>query len=163
VAGLFGLQGERWMRHANPASVWTRFAVLPALVLSVWSRDWIGWWCLLPVAASIAWLLVNPLFFPPPTSTRNWASKGVLGERIWTERDRSSLPPQFRSAAPNVAQTFQVVGMVPLVVGLVVFEPVAVVLGVLIVQVGKCWFIDRMVLLFDAMKATDPEVAAWDF
>src|SRR5919108_2649722 len=28
VAKLFGLQGEAWMRHANPLSVWTRFAVL---------------------------------------------------------------------------------------------------------------------------------------
>ena len=42
VARVFGLSGQSWMRHANPASVWTRFAVLPLLMLSVWSRDWIG-------------------------------------------------------------------------------------------------------------------------
>jgi hypothetical protein len=29
LARLFGLQGESWLRHANPVSVWTRFAVLP--------------------------------------------------------------------------------------------------------------------------------------
>jgi hypothetical protein len=28
------------MRHANPVSVWTRFAVLPLLALAVWSREW---------------------------------------------------------------------------------------------------------------------------
>jgi hypothetical protein len=28
VAGLFGLKGDNWLRHANPLSVWTRFAVV---------------------------------------------------------------------------------------------------------------------------------------
>ena len=32
VASLFGLKGDSWMRHANPWSVWTRFAVLPLLI-----------------------------------------------------------------------------------------------------------------------------------
>lgn len=52
VAKLFGLQGDTWTRHANPVSVATRFAVLPLLALSVWSRDRIGWWCLVPVVLS---------------------------------------------------------------------------------------------------------------
>ena len=39
VTRAFGLSGDAWMRHANPASVWTRFAVLPMLVISIWSRD----------------------------------------------------------------------------------------------------------------------------
>ena len=90
VAQLFGLSGERWMRHANPVSVWTRFAALPLIALSIWSRDWIGWWCVVPLVLSNVWLMVNPLFFAPPRSTRNWASRGVLGERVWTERDRAS-------------------------------------------------------------------------
>ncbi len=55
VPRLFGLEGEAWMRHANPASVWTRFAALPLLALALWSRVWIGWWALLPVAAALAW------------------------------------------------------------------------------------------------------------
>jgi hypothetical protein len=42
IVKAFGLGGEKWMRHANPISVWTRFAVLPMLAASVWSRDWIG-------------------------------------------------------------------------------------------------------------------------
>lgn len=28
IAKVFGLNGDNWMRHANPVSVWTRFAVL---------------------------------------------------------------------------------------------------------------------------------------
>jgi hypothetical protein len=30
-------------------------------------------------------------------------------------------------------------------------------------QVAKLWYIDRMVLLFQAMKARDPQVAAWEY
>ena len=65
VAKLFGLEGEKWMRHANPWSVGTRFAVLPLLALSVWSRDWIGWWSLIPITLSVVFLMTNPLLFPP--------------------------------------------------------------------------------------------------
>src|SRR3954471_21984127 len=63
IAKLFGLEGENWMRHANPASVWTRFTVLSILSLAIWSRDWIGAWSLLGVGLAIAWMFVNPLLF----------------------------------------------------------------------------------------------------
>jgi hypothetical protein len=87
IAAAFGLRGENWMRHANPVSVWTRFAVLPLLAVSIWSRVWIGWWALVPFVFSLVFMVVNPLLFPRPRSTKNWASKGVLGERIWANRD----------------------------------------------------------------------------
>jgi uncharacterized membrane protein len=45
----------------------------------------------------------------------------------------------------------------------VVFDALAVVTGVVIMQVAKLWYIDRMVLLFQAMKARDPQVAAWEY
>jgi hypothetical protein len=51
LASLFGLQDDGWLRHANPVSVWTRFAVLPLLAISIWSRDWIGWWSLIPITS----------------------------------------------------------------------------------------------------------------
>jgi hypothetical protein len=164
VAKLFGLEGEKWMRHSNPISVWTRFAVLPLLVVSVWSRDWIGWWCLVPVALSLIFMVVNPLLFPVPRSTRNWASKGVLGERIWAERNRVTLPEQFASSrVPTVAPACQLVGLVVLVWGLVELDPLVTVAGMLVVQVAKLWYIDRMVLLFDDMKTRRPEYAAWEY
>src|SRR5215204_3136475 len=126
VAKLFGLEGDKWMRHANPWSVGTRFAVLPMLALSVWSRDWIGWWSLVPVTLSVVFLIVNPLLFPPPRSTRNWASKGVFGERVYANRKSVEIPPQFRSRVPTVANTLSGLGMLLLTYGLVVLDPVAV-------------------------------------
>jgi Family of unknown function (DUF6653) len=164
LARLFGLQGEGWLRHANPVSVWTRFAVLPMLALSIWSRDWIGWWSLIPIALSLIFMMVNPLLFPKPRSTRNWASKGVFGERIWSDRTKVELPEQFRSPrVANVTYLFQAVGMVVLADGLVRLDLVAVVAGLLIVQCAKAWFIDRMVLLFEDMKTRHSEYAGWEY
>jgi hypothetical protein len=163
ISGAFGLKGDNWMRHSNPASVWTRFAVLPMLVGSIWSRRWIGRRSLIPLAVSSAWLLVNPLRFGPPRSTKNWASKGVLGERIWTERDRSELPDQFSSAAPVIASLYQAIGLGPLAYGLTKLKATPTVLGTLIVQGGKLWYLDRMVLLFEEMKTQDPKYARWEY
>ena len=157
VAKLFGLEGDSWMKHANPASVWTRFSVLSILALAVWSRDWIGAWSLIPVALAITWMFVNPLLFGPPKSTRNWASRGVLGERIWVDRDKVELPEQFRSrAAALVANGYSAIGMGLLAFGLVDLNLFAVITGLLITHGGKVWFIDRMVLLFMEMKDRGP-------
>ena len=164
LARLFGLQDEGWLRHANPWSVWTRFAVLPLLAVSIWSRDWIGWWSLIPIALSLVFMVANPLLFPKPTSTRNWASKGVFGERIWADRNTIQLPDQFRSSrVASVTYLFQVVGMAVLAWGLVELDLLAVVAGLVIVQCAKAWFIDRMVLLFEDMKTRNPEYAAWEY
>ena len=78
IAGFFGLKDESWMRHANPASVWSRFTCLSLLALAIWSRDWIGIWSLVPVALALVWMYANPLFFKAPASTRNWASRATL-------------------------------------------------------------------------------------
>ncbi|MGY1641470.1 DUF6653 family protein [Geodermatophilus sp. SYSU D00703] len=164
LARLFGLRGDTWLRHANPVSAWTRFAVLPLLALAVWSRVWLGWWALVPVALVLLFTAVNPVLFPPPASTRHWTSRGVFGERIWAERGSAALPDRFRrSRVPAVTYAFQVAGLVQLAYGLVVLDVVAVVGGVVLVQCAKAWFIDRMVLLFEEEKTRRPEYAAWEY
>ena len=50
-----------------------------------------------------------------------------------------------------------------LVYGLVEAGPPAVVSGLVILQTAKAWYIDRMVLLFEDVKARDPECAAWEY
>ncbi len=163
VAKLFGLEGEAWMRHANPVSVWTRFSVVSLLAVSIWSRDWIGWLCLIPIALSVIWMFVNPLLFTAPRSTRNWASKGVFGERIWADRDSVEIPPQFRSAVPRVANAFSTLGLALLAYGLVELSLLPVLAGIVIVHLGKLWFLDRMVLLFEDMKGRNATYARWEY
>jgi hypothetical protein len=164
VARLFGLEGERWMRHANPLSVWTRFAVLPLLALAIWSRDWIGRWSLVAVALALVFMMVNPLLFPRPRSTRNWTSRSVFGERVWADRDKVELPPQFRgSRIPTATYAIQTVALAAMVYGLVRLDLLAVVAGILLAQTAKAWFLDRMVLLYEDMKTRRPQYAEWEY
>jgi hypothetical protein len=111
----------------------------------------------------LAFMMVNPLLFGEPRSTRSWVSKSVFGERIWSDRDEVELPPQFRaSKVPNVTTALQVAGLAVMAYGLVRLDWLAVVSGVLLAQTAKAWFLDRMVLLFEDMKARDPAYAAWE-
>jgi len=164
VAKVFGLEGDKWMRHANPTSVWTRFAILPVLAVAIWSYDWIGWWSLAPTGLVLVFLMINPLLFREPSSTRNWASKAVFGERIWADRNEIDIPPQFsRSKVPTVSTAFQFVGVIGLAYGLIRLDVIAVVSGLLISQLAKSWYLDRMVLLFDEMKGRNAEYAKWEY
>ncbi|MDB5533692.1 MAG: hypothetical protein JWO28_2007 [Hyphomicrobiales bacterium] len=73
-ARSFGMTDEAWQHHANPWSVYTRLAAIPAGILAIWSRTWLGWWALIPVALVIVWLCLNPAVTEP----RNWGSKRHL-------------------------------------------------------------------------------------
>ena len=163
IASLFGLTGDKWMRHANPLSVWSRFSVVPLIALAIWSRAWIGWYSLIPIALALTWMVVNPLFFPEPRSTRNWASRGVFGERVFAERNTVELPPQFLSPVPNVANALSAVGLVLLAYGLITFDPPSTIAGIVITSFGKLWYIDRMVLLFEDVKHRNTDYAKWEF
>jgi hypothetical protein len=163
VAKVFGLTGDNWTRHANPVSVATRFAVLPLLAVSIWSRDWIGWWSLVPIVLSLVFMMVNPLLFPKPRSTRNWASKGVFGERVWSERNTFPVPAQFTPKVLGVTYAIQTVGAVALAYGLVRFDLIATVTGLVILQTAKAWYIDRQVLLYEDMKQRNAEYASWEY
>jgi hypothetical protein len=163
VAKVFGLTGDNWGRHANPVSVATRFAVLPMLALSIWSRDWIGWWSLVPVVLSLVFMMVNPLLFPKPRSTRNWASKGVFGERVWSERATVGVPAQFNPRVLRVTYAVQTVGAVALAYGLVTYDLIATLTGLVILQTAKAWYIDRQVLLYEDMKQRNAGYASWEY
>ena len=94
----FGLTDEGWQRHANPWSVYTRIPIPALLALAIWSRKWIGRRSLLPIATVCAWTTVNPRVFPPPRSADRWASRAVLGERLWTASRKQGAPIPRRLA-----------------------------------------------------------------
>ena len=151
---LMAMDDAAWRRHANPWSVWTRFTCGPLLVLALWSRAWLGWGCLVPVAAAALWTWLNPRVFPPVTRVDNWASKGVLGERLLLDRDRRPIPAHHRRAA-TVLATLSALGLVPLAFGLIALEPWATAAGTLAVCLPKVWFVDRMVWLYEEVAAAE--------
>ena len=63
---------------------------------------------------------------------------------------------------PAIAQAAQIIGLAGLVYGSWTFDLAATLGGLVVVELGKCWYLDRMVLLFDALKSTYPDIAAWE-
>ena len=163
VARHFGLEGDAWMRHANQLSVWTRFSCLSLIAIAVWSRDWIGWYSMIPIVLATVWMMVNPRVFGVPASTSNWASKSVFGERIWASRKAVEIPRPFQSRVPTLANAYSCVGLAFLTYGLVALNVGFVVAGIVVVHGGKLWYLDRMVLLFDDMKQHHPDYARWEY
>ncbi len=148
----FQMSDEVWERHTNPLSVWTRYPCLPVLALAIWSRVWIGWWAWVPVVLTLLWIWLNPRVFPRPRSTDNWASQSVMGERLWLNRDQAPMVIRHR-AVISVSNSIAAVGAILCAYGLIVLEGYHVTYGVVLTLIGKSWFLDRMVWLYqDARK-----------
>ena len=160
VAGLFCLDDAAWKRHANPWSVLLRFTVLPVLIIAFWSRLYIGWWAAVPVALALLWTYLNPRIFPAPASFDHWTSKAVFGERVWLNRDTIPVPARHRTV-PNLLSGVSGAGMLAVVYGVLVLDPAATLFGTIIVYLGKLWFIDRMVWLWEDMKDATDEYRSW--
>ncbi len=154
------MSDETWSRHANPWSVWTRFTALPLLILSIWSRTWIEYWAWIPIALSVLWIWINPRLFSKPLSTNNWASKAVLGERVWINRKNISVPRHHRFA-PNLLSSVSAIGLPFLIWGLWQLSIWPTLAGTILVYAGKIWFLDRMVWLYEDMKDVNQEYSEW--
>ncbi|KAF0093752.1 MAG: hypothetical protein E1N59_2582 [Puniceicoccaceae bacterium 5H] len=152
LAKAHSFDDQVWMRHANPWSVWTRFIILPLLSLAVWSRIWIGWWSLIPTVLLLAWAWLNPRVFPRPKRTTSWASRAVLGERLWVESPRYRLPARHR-IMPMVLAIVSSLGLPYVGWGLIALHEWSLYLGLALAILGKMWFLDRMVWLYEDMHA----------
>ena len=160
IAQLFALDNETWLRHANPWSVILRNTALPLLILAFWSRLWLGWWAVVPVTLAVLWTWFNPRMFTAPASFDHWASKAVLGERVWLNRDTVPVPVLHRTA-PNILSAVSGMGMLFVFWGVFTFEIWPTVFGMALVYCGKLWFLDRMVWLWEDMKDAAPEYRIW--
>src|SRR5690606_28428465 len=104
------------------------------------------------------WL--NPRLFARPRSTDNWASKSVLGERVWLNRDRVPVPPHHRRF-PHILNGLAAVGAVVVIWGVTSLQVWPTLLGAVVVYFSKLWFLDRMVWLYEEMKTADPAYLKW--
>lgn len=163
IANLFNLTDDNWMKHANPISVWIRYSVLPVIVLAFWSRAWISWWCLIPGLLSILWMFFNPVVFRKPKSTKNWASKAVLGERVYLNRDKVKIPDHHTGPLCNILNGIASAGLVLAIWATVYYSVWGAVLGVVMAYLGKSWFLDRMVWLYEDMKHDNAAYRSWDY
>jgi hypothetical protein len=153
VERLMGMSDATWRRHANPWSVWTRMGILPLLALAIWSRVWIGLWAWVPVGLVGLWTWWNPRAFGEPESLDSWASKAVLGERVWLARGEVPLPERHRRL-PFVLAGVAGLGVPFLAWGLWKLDLATLAIGMLLVYAGKLWFLDRMVWLWEDCRGT---------
>lgn len=145
---LMAMDDAIWRRHANPWSVWTRVITpLPLFALAVWSRTWLGWGALLPIAMVLGWIWWNPRAFGAPQSFDSWAARGVLGERVYLHH-RSDIAPHH-SAPTKVLLWISGLGILPYGFGLWRLELWPVLLGIALIVLGKMWFVDRMAWIWD--------------
>lgn len=151
IAQLFDLQGDNWMKHANPWSIWTRFITLPFLIVAIWSRVWIGWYSLIPISLLMIWLFINPTLFRKPKNFNHWGSKSVLGERYWAERKNTPVPKHHHIPV-LILTILQAIGTFILIFGLWKLEVNWTIIGTIIIYLAKMWFLDRMVWVFENME-----------
>ncbi|NJM96149.1 MAG: hypothetical protein HC800_02080 [Phormidesmis sp. RL_2_1] len=159
VASFFHMTDSVWARHANPWSVWTRYVALPVLVMAIWSRVWLGWGAVVPSAIALIWIWLNPRIFPRPQTTHHWASKAVLGERVWLNRQQRPIP-QHHNPVIAFTNMVNVVGFSICLTGLITLSPCLTVFGLSWIILGKTWFLDRMVWVYEDMK-THPQYSKW--
>ncbi len=139
---------DSWLKHANPWSTWSRFATLPFIILAIWSRVWIGWYCLIPLAILIIWVVINPTFFSKPATFERWISKAVLGERIYMNRKEVPLPVHHRLPV-TILTILQTLAGLLLAYGLWKLHIHLTLLGTVSIYLSKMWFLDRMVWLYE--------------
>jgi len=159
---FFGLNNETWLQHSNPWSVWTRLFILPLLALAVWSHIWIGIYNLIPIGLLVLWTWINPRFFGKPKSTKHWSSKAVFGERVWLRKKEHNIPKHHIHAA-RILNIITGAGLPFLVYGLYKLNLWSVILGLVLVILGKMWFLDRMVWLYEDMKGVSKEYLSWEY
>lgn len=163
LATIFNLNDKNWLKHANPLSVYTRYTVLPFLLLAIWSRLWIGNWYYLALFVSFLWMFFNPILFRKAKSTKNWASKSVLGERVFLNRDQIPIPKVHRSGIHSVLNSLSAIGMVLAIWGAVDFQLCLAIMGTCLAYIAKSWYLDRMVWLYEDMKNEVSDYQSWDY
>ena len=158
MARAFRLDDEGWARHANPWSGWSRFITcLPLLVLALWSRTWIGPWSAGPVLLALLWIWLNPRAFGPALDDRSWITKGVVGERFWSERGQRPVPERHQTV-PHILNLTALAGLPFVVWGVVALDAWPAVLGMVLIIGGKLWYIDRMAILYEDMVQEWPHM-----
>lgn len=98
--------------------------------------------------------------FSKPRSNHHWASRAVLGERAFLQHPISEIPSHHSRAIRNL-NVITFAGFLMAIYGLVMLDVAMTVFGTLVTMLGKTWFLDRMVWLFQDLSSGDNEYSSW--
>jgi hypothetical protein len=142
VDGLF------WRPHANPRSVWGLVATYPVFVLAVYRRS-------RPLlAATLLSVLASLATVSPPETDEAWATRVVLGERVWLERGVTAETGALSLTAAGAAVNLYTLRAAA------TRRPGRTAVGTVASMALTLLFFDRMVGLYDAYGGTEPDGAA---
>ena len=132
------MKDAAWARHTSPWSVWTRFVGGSLLFVALYNHLW---WVLVGVGI---FLIINPFLFPEPESKKSWASRSVLGERLWTQKWHWDFP----MAISTLGGLFAVLAL--LVAYFQLFWPTVILVALVLAL--KAFFLHLMVRLYDDQR-----------
>ncbi|NOH24914.1 DUF6653 family protein [Vibrio europaeus] len=155
------MDDDTWAKHSSPWSVYSRFSILPMLTSALASREWLGWYALIPTFLVLSWIWLNPRVFPAPTSTNNWASMGTFGERIYLNRNKEDLIPKHHLTMCKILMLLQLLGLPVWLYGIYTLQIESMLFGTLWLMATKAWFVDRMVWIYQDVKNLDPTYQSW--
>jgi hypothetical protein len=140
------LGNRAWKRHSNPWSAWTRILGYPLVYVPLWNRSW------KQGAAVAAWFSVNPFLFPEPKDEESWATRGVLGEQLWT----AERPRDLSMLLNGASATFFAGGLLSaykrLLWPMMFYASAAYLL--------KLWYIDRMTFYYEQHRKHEEQARA---
>jgi len=128
-----------WARHANPKSGWTRVPAGAVLVVAVYRRDW------RLLAATLGWIVLNPVLFSPPGNEDAWMTRAVLAERRWLEQGNRTVGLGY----PNVYNTVAASGFLIALVAAWRRQPTLATVGVVTSVALKLWWLRVLVDRYD--------------
>jgi uncharacterized protein DUF6653 len=120
------------------------------MILAIWSRVWLGWWCLAPIVAVIAWLWLNPHVFAPVETPTSWAAKGIYGEQFWL-KERGRIPADL-GAVLRLLIVVAALGFAILAFGLIRLMIWPTLFGASLIVLSQLWRIERFGLLFEEQR-----------
>jgi hypothetical protein len=128
------LKDTFWARHANPWSAGTRFLTMPTLLYAIYTRD------RRLFAATVAFVVVNPILFPPPARTDSWLSRIVLAEREWLGQGEGTMGLDY----PNVLNLLNAPATLLALWAAWRRKPIAMVVAGAVAMALKIWWVDAI-------------------
>lgn len=97
---------------------------------------------------------------PVPVHIDNWGAKAVFSERVLLNRKNVPIPAHHR-LVPHLLSILSALGIPLLLSGLYALAIWPTLFGSTVIYLGKLWFVNRMVWLYEDMRDEHCEYEAW--
>lgn len=82
---------------------------------------------------------------------------------MYLNRDNVDIPDIHKTPLYGILNTISSVGMVITIWSIIYYSVWGAVLGVSLAYLGKSWYLDRMVWLYETMKSENEDYQKWEY